>query len=185
MDTCSIICHCDNGRMGARSMPFLYAPTHEWFGLHAEFREPQSRAREVRTKMLNRADTSNRSQPSSTLLGITQRQLDQRTSVIAIRGELDLARAPSLKWTLIDSLAAGHDQLVLDLSLVSFMDSTALGVLVGVNRSLDVGARLAIVGARANVLKIFEISGLDGAFAIFSTLDAALAYAQGHAARAS
>lgn len=135
--------------------------------------------------MLNWADTSNRSQSSSTSFGITQRQLDQRTSVIAVEGELDLARAPSLKWTLIDSLAAGQDQLVLDLSLATFMDSTALGVLVGVNRSLEVGARLAIAGARANVLKIFELSGLDGTFAIFSTLGEALAYAQGRAARAS
>jgi anti-sigma B factor antagonist len=135
--------------------------------------------------MLNRADTSNRSLPSSTAFGISQRQLDRRTSVIAVEGELDLARAPSLKWTLIDSLAAGHNQLVLDLSLATFMDSTALGVLVGVNRSLDDGARLAIAGARANVLKIFELSGLDAAFAIFSTLDEALGYAQGHAARAS
>ena len=133
--------------------------------------------------MLNRADTSNRSLPSSTAFGISQRQLDRRTSVIAIEGELDLARAPSLKWTLIDSLVAGHNQLVLDLSLATFMDSTALGVLVGVNRSLDVGARMSIVCVHANVLKIFELSGMDGTFAIYPTLDQALAYVRGHTSR--
>jgi anti-sigma B factor antagonist len=135
--------------------------------------------------MLSRAETSNRSQPTTTAFGITQREHDERTSVIAIEGELDLARAPSLKWALIDSLEAGHDQLVVDLSLTSFMDSTALGVLVGVNRSLDVGGTLAIACARANLLKIFELSGMDGAFAIFSTLEEALAHARAHATQAT
>jgi anti-anti-sigma factor len=63
------------------------------------------------------------------------------------------------------------------------MDSTALSVLVGVNRSLDVGARMAIVCVNANVLKIFELSGMDGAFAIYPKLDQALAHVQGNAAR--
>jgi anti-sigma B factor antagonist len=133
--------------------------------------------------MTSNADLSNREQPNEAAFGIIQRGLDERTSVIEVEGELDLARAPSLKWALIDSLDGGHNQLVADLSEVTFMDSTALGVLIGVNRSLDVGARLAIVCTRPNVLKIFELSGMDGVFAIFQTLDEALAYAQGHAAR--
>jgi anti-anti-sigma factor len=56
------------------------------------------------------------------------------------------------------------------------MDSTALGVLVAVNRSLHAGAQLTIVCTRADVLKTFELSGLDRAFAIFATLDGALAH---------
>jgi anti-sigma B factor antagonist len=128
---------------------------------------------------------SNRSHASPEAFAISQRELDKRTSVIAIKGELDLSTAPSLKWTLVDLLDAGHSQLVVDLSLVTFMDSTALGVLVGVNRSLSKGARLAIACAPPSVLKIFEVSGLDGAFDMFSTLDEALAYARRSAASAS
>ena len=134
--------------------------------------------------MLSRVHTSNHLEESSTPFVIFRRELDTRTSVISIEGELDLSTAPRLKWMLIDALEAGHSQLVVDLSLAVFMDSTALGVLVGVKRSLDVDARLAIVCTRETVLKIFEFSGLDGVFAIFSTLDQALAYAQGHAAGA-
>jgi anti-sigma B factor antagonist len=135
--------------------------------------------------MLSRDDTATRSQPAAAAFGIIQRPLDERTSVIAIEGELDLARAPGLKWALIDSLEAGHNHLVVDLSLTTFMDSTALGVLVGVSRSLDDRARLAIACARPNLLKIFELSGIDGTFAIFPTLDEALAHARAHAAQAS
>ncbi len=134
--------------------------------------------------MLSRGDTANRSQPDPPPFAITQRELDRRTSVISVEGELDLSTAPRLKWMLIDALAAGHSQLVLDLSRTTFMDSTALGVLVGVKRSLDAGAGLAIVCTRTAVLKIFELSGMDGAFAIFSTLDEALAHVPGNAARA-
>jgi len=79
---------------------------------------------------------------------------------------------------LVDAIQAGQERLVLDLSLTSFMDSTALGVLVAVNRNLDVGAKLAIACTNTNVLRIFELSGMDGAFAIFPTVEEALAQVQ-------
>jgi anti-sigma B factor antagonist len=132
--------------------------------------------------MLTTANTSN-PEPFTGAFGIIQSQPDERTSVVALEGELDLGRAPSLKWALVDSVDAGYKQLVVDLTRVRFMDSTALSVLVGVNRSLDVGARLAIVCVNANVLKIFELSGMDGAFAIYPSLDQALAHVRGHTAR--
>jgi anti-sigma B factor antagonist len=119
------------------------------------------------------------------VFGILQRELDQRTSVVSIEGELDLSTAPRLKWMLVDSLESGHSQLVIDLSLATFMDSTALGVLVAVKRKLGDGERLVVVCARPDVLKIFEYAGMDGAFAIFPTLEQALAYAREQAARAS
>jgi anti-sigma B factor antagonist len=132
--------------------------------------------------MLTSANRSS-SEAFTGAFGIIQSQPDERTAVVALEGELDLGRAPSLKWALVDSVDAGYKQLVVDLSGVRFMDSTALSVLVGVNRSLDVGARMAIVCINANVLKIFELSGMDGAFVIFPTLDQALAHVRGHTAR--
>jgi anti-sigma B factor antagonist len=133
--------------------------------------------------MPSRADKSDRSTPVPFAIG--RRELDTRASVISIEGELDLATAPQLKWMLLDALEEGHSRLVVDLSQATFMDSTALGVLVGVDRSLDAGATLAIVCASSNLLKIFELSGMDGVFAIFPTLDAALARSDGRAAEAS
>jgi anti-sigma B factor antagonist len=136
--------------------------------------------------MLSRDATPTRSQAhESGTFGIAQRELDQDTSVISVEGELDLSTAPRLKWMLLDSLAAGQSQLVLDLSLTRFMDSTALGVLVGVRRKLDTGDRLAIVCTEPDVLKIFEYAGMDSAFAIFRTLEEALAYVRGHLTQAS
>ena len=132
--------------------------------------------------MLTTANSST-PQPFTGAFGIIQSQPDERTTVVALEGELDLERAPSLKWALVDSIDAGRQQLVVDLSQVRFMDSTALSVLVGVNRSLGDGARMAIVCVNANVLKIFELSGMDGVFAIFPTVDDALAHVRGHTVR--
>jgi anti-sigma B factor antagonist len=117
--------------------------------------------------------------------GISRSELGPGTSVISVEGELDLSTAPRLKWMLIDSLEGARSRLVVDLSLATFLDSTALGVLVGVKRRLDDDARLAIVCSSPNILKIFEFAGMEGVFAIFPTLEDALAYAQGREARAS
>lgn len=100
---------------------------------------------------------------------------DARTSVVAVEGELDLSSAPRLKWTLLDALDAGRSRLVVDLSGVSFMDSTGLGVLIGVNKRLEQGSELVIVCPPGVVRQVFEFSGTEGAFSIFPTLEAALA----------
>jgi anti-sigma B factor antagonist len=116
---------------------------------------------------------------------IVDSDIDQTTSVVAVKGELDLTTAPRLKWMLHDLLEAGRTNHVVDLTDTTFMDSTALGVLVGINRSLGEGMRLLIVCSRPNVLKIFELSGMDGVFTIVPTLDEALQHARGQAAKAS
>jgi anti-sigma B factor antagonist len=138
---------------------------------------------EVRSSTQAAGNESGDTQPGAIALAISQRELDERTSVLTVEGELDLFSAPRLKWALTDLLGTGRSQVVVDLSLVTFMDSTALGVLVGVKRSLGADARLAIC-AHANVLKIFELCGLDGTFDIFSTFDDALACARGSTAAA-
>jgi len=134
--------------------------------------------------MLGKLDTSAQSEPAHAVFGITCQELDENTNVVSVEGELDLSTAPRLKWMLLDSLQEGRNGLVVDLSRTTFMDSTALGVLVVVNRRLDPGARLAIACPQENVLKIFELSGMDGVFAIFPSVEEALAFAQGRVAGA-
>jgi anti-sigma B factor antagonist len=134
--------------------------------------------------MLGRADNTGSSPVTSVPFAIERHELDPRTSVVAVEGELDLASAPRLKWMLVDALGEGRSRLILDLSRATFMDSTALSVLVGVNRGLDHGRALAIVCARPALLRIFELSGMDGAFAISPTLQQALAQLDAPAARA-
>jgi anti-sigma B factor antagonist len=134
--------------------------------------------------MLSPSELGDRSGPGANAFAIVEQRPDERTAVISIAGELDLATAPQLKWRLVDALEAGLGAIVVDLGDVTFMDSTALGVLVGVRRGLDVGARLAIVCTHPGVLNIFQIAGLDGAFDMFATRDEALAHVRREGPRA-
>jgi anti-sigma B factor antagonist len=147
------------------------------FQLHAE--DPNGRRPETAP-----GDEASRGEPKPVAFAVIRRELDEHTGVLDVEGELDLASAPSLKWALTDLLDAGHDQVVVDLSLVTFIDSTALGVLVGVKKNLRPGAKLAIACTHPDVLNIFELTGLDGTFDIFSTFDDALAFVKGSAAAA-
>ena len=95
---------------------------------------------------------------------------------MTVEGDLDLLSAPRLKETLTSVLGDGSGQLVLEFSGVTFMDSTALSVLIGVHRRLDTGEQIAIADVRPEVLRVLELSGLAATFLIFPTLDAALAH---------
>lgn len=129
--------------------------------------------------MLKRVDSSASTQSGAPAFAILRRELEGGACVVSVEGELDLSTAPRLKRMLMESLETGQSRLVLDLSLTTFMDSTALGVLVAVNRRADLGGPLTIVCPRENVLQIFQFSGTDGAFAIFSTLEQALEHLPG------
>jgi anti-sigma B factor antagonist len=133
--------------------------------------------------MLSPSELGDRSVPDANAFAIVEQRPDDHTVVIACDGELDLSTAPQLKWRLVAALEGGRTAIVVDLGQLTFMDSTALGVLVGVRRSLDVGARLAIVCTHPGVLNIFQISGLDGAFDIFATREEALASVRGEGPR--
>jgi anti-sigma B factor antagonist len=95
--------------------------------------------------------------------------------VVAVRGEIDLFTAPELKQVLTGAIEGGHLRLIVDLTDVSFLDSTALGVLIGaVKRLRSRDGAMAIVNTDANIAKTFDITGLDQIFTIVDSRDAAL-----------
>jgi anti-sigma B factor antagonist len=90
--------------------------------------------------------------------------------VVQVDGELDVYTAPRLKEAL-DSAASGGGRVVLDLSAVHFIDSTALGVLVSAQQRLRADdGELSLVLDDPYLLKIFHITGFDGLFSIYSHL---------------
>jgi anti-sigma B factor antagonist len=105
---------------------------------------------------------------------VDQLLVGDRTAVVCLAGDLDLWSAPQLKRVLHDLLTAGRTRLVLDLGRVGFMDSTALGVLVGVHRRLGADDRMALAAAGPAVLRVLELTGLATELGVFATRDAAL-----------
>jgi anti-sigma B factor antagonist len=99
-------------------------------------------------------------------------------AVLVAGGELDYAVSPQLKERLDESIDSGVRRLVLDLSMATFIDSTAIGVLVGaVMRLREAGnGSLTVVCAEENrrVLRIFEIAGVDSLIALHRSREEAL-----------
>ena len=100
---------------------------------------------------------------------VTQNLRDEG-AVVTAAGEIDLATSPALRTRLQDAI--GQNRLVIvDLSDVTFIDSTGLGVLIGgLRRVNEAAGEMRIVIADPRVLKIFEITGLTGLFSIHSSL---------------
>ena len=107
---------------------------------------------------------------------LSQESLDAERHVVAVRGEIDLFTAPELKSALSEAIESGHTRIVVDLTDTTFLDSTALGVLIGaVKRLRSRDGALVIVNVDQNIAKTFEITGLDQIFTILSTRDDAIA----------
>jgi anti-sigma B factor antagonist len=103
-----------------------------------------------------------------------QEQLDGAVPIITVSGEIDVATAPQLRECLHKVIAEGQSTVMLDLLGVTFLDSTALGVLVGaLKRCRELGGELHVVVADARIMKIFEITGLTKVFPISDSLTAA------------
>ena len=95
--------------------------------------------------------------------------------VVSVSGEIDVHSGPSLREHLLRALASGERYLVVDLSGVSFLDSSGLGVLVTAHkraRAADGVMRLAC--CQPAVATIFQITALDRAFSIHDTVEDAV-----------
>ena len=96
--------------------------------------------------------------------------------VLAVAGELDAYTVPNLRKAFDEILADGTGRnVVVDMSQVSFMDSTGIGALVSARRRLAEGAQLRLVTTHPAVTKLFTLTGLTKVFPIFDTLAEATA----------
>ncbi|GAA1945167.1 STAS domain-containing protein [Amycolatopsis minnesotensis] len=97
-----------------------------------------------------------------------------RWAVLAPSGEVDLALAPVLREAIDALVAEDRVWIVLDMTLVSFLDSAGLGVVVyGMRRVERRRGSLRLAGAGAQVRRLLELTGLDGAFEAFPDVEAA------------
>jgi anti-sigma B factor antagonist len=104
---------------------------------------------------------------------------------VAVSGEIDLFTAPELKAAIADAVDGGSTRIVVDLTQTTFLDSTALGVLIGaVKRLRSTDGALSIVNTDATIAKTFEITGLDQIFTIRPTRDEAVEALDGDSAAA-
>jgi anti-sigma B factor antagonist len=101
-----------------------------------------------------------------------QVSIAESCAIVVVAGEVDIATAPALRAAIDAVVADGASQVVVDLAGVRFMDSSGLNVLVGVVKHLGFGS-LGVVATKANICRVFSISGVDAIIPIFASVDAA------------
>ena len=108
-------------------------------------------------------------------LQIDVEQRDDHT-VLSPHGDVDFATGPELRKRITETLVAGDVHLVVDLLGVDFIESTGLGALIGGRRRAQaLNGSLSLVCTEEQLLRIFEITGLDKVFDIYATIDEAVA----------
>jgi anti-sigma B factor antagonist len=101
-------------------------------------------------------------------------------AVIVLAGEVDLYTAPRFKDALFQAIDEGAPFVIIDLTEVSFIDSTGLGVLVSGGRRLQQSAGALAIGCPdERIRRILEITGLDTVFGVYPSRAEALAAAAG------
>ena len=101
--------------------------------------------------------------------------VSKRPDVLSLEGEVDLHVSPRVAISLRQMIAKRPKQLVVDLTRVTYLDSSGLAVLIEAMQNVEeYGGKFAIVGVQEMVRAIFDIARLDQVFRIFPDVDAAL-----------
>jgi len=98
--------------------------------------------------------------------------------LVMASGELDVAAAPRLATVLSIATQGAEPSVVLDLSAVDFIDSTALGAIMHASTEAEsVGKQMLVVALDGPVRRLLEITNLTGRFRVYPSRDDALAAA--------
>jgi anti-sigma B factor antagonist len=97
-------------------------------------------------------------------IGVTE---SSGSAVVTIAGEIDLASAPSLRERLSQCMDKGCRDITLEMSGVSFMDSSGIKALLAARGQLEeVDGRLTLSSPSRTVLRVLDVTGLSSVFAI-------------------
>ena len=100
--------------------------------------------------------------------GLTTATLDET--------RLDASVAPEFKAAMEEIISSGNNQLILDISQLSFMDSSSLGAMVSVLKQIGGTGKMVILGASGAVLDLFKLTRMDRIFTLTDDLETAKQY---------
>lgn len=86
--------------------------------------------------------------------------------VVVVRGEIDVATAPSLASAFADLASAGTPADVVDLRHVTFCDSSGLSALIAAHQSLPPGQPLTLLRPTRTVRRLLTLTGMTGTFRV-------------------
>jgi len=100
----------------------------------------------------------------------------QQPDVLPLDGEIDLHVSPEVAESLRSMIAKKPKRLVVDLTKVTYLDSSGLAVLIeGMQGVQKYGGKFGLAGVQEEVKHVFDIARLDQVFDIYPDVDSALA----------
>lgn len=104
----------------------------------------------------------------------TVAEVGGQIALVSVSGELDLYVETELRDTLASAGALRVSTVVVDLSGVSFLDSTICGILVAETKRLRRGGKTLVIVSNGNFAsRVLEVAGIDQIVPVYSTLHAA------------
>ncbi len=109
-------------------------------------------------------------------LKIEKRNMENGVAVIEIGGRISLGRESGyIQPEVVAAIAEGARTIILDLTAVSHVDSTGIGIMAYCfGKATQGGAELRIVGAKTSVLELFRMTRLVNVIPFFPDVNSAL-----------
>ena len=95
--------------------------------------------------------------------------------VLAVSGEIDIYTAPLFKQAVVNLVSEGNKSVVIDLSGVTFMDSSGFGTLLGATRRLrPLGGGLYLAGPNNTIQRMLKLTRLDSIMQVYPSREDAV-----------
>ena len=102
--------------------------------------------------------------------------IDEQTELFELAGEFDAYMAPKLEEQLVSAIEAGHTEVVIDMTQVTFVDMSTLNSIVrGLKRAYQRNGHVVLACEDRAVLRAIDLAGLRRALRIFNDRSEALA----------
>ena len=105
---------------------------------------------------------------------IDTRDVSGKAAVVRLDGRLNMVAAPRLKGAIEDLVDQGVTHVVVDLTAVTFMDSSGLGALIAaLKKTRQAQGDLRIAGVNEQVATVLRLTNLDRVLRPFESVEAA------------
>jgi len=106
---------------------------------------------------------------------IRKQQIDEVLAIIIEEKEANLSKSEQFKELTLQEINNGHRKLIISFVNVDYLDSSFLGALVAILKSLlPLDGKLVLFGMNEDILNLFQITRLDKIFVLKMSLEEAL-----------
>lgn len=106
-----------------------------------------------------------------------QIEIEKRNGVTVVRAlekRIDASVSGELKAKLLEAIQDGSLRIVLDISMVAFIDSSGLGAIISGLKAVGEEGKLVVSGSTENVRAMFKLTRMDRIFSIYDSEEEAV-----------